>query len=787
MAYDDLKSLGYRESVTIAEIDLDINDPNIDFSNDPDSYNTPKTTIDGAAYNGTVKTYIFSNQQLEFGVDSFPLLKTISSSPAVLEIGEDVALSASAAVEFSTVESNDVFQLPPPYDDRRVDGGDFWGLMYARNYFQNREARLKRGYNPLSLDDANFQIEHYVIKSTNGLNKDGLTSINFIDRLFFATESKAKAPVTTDTIVNTLLSNSTTVLNFTGNNLGDKGRSRQIVNGDVGMISIGDEIISYTITAYSGTSGSMSLVRAQGGTTASNHDIGETLQGCFITEDSGVFGAENITDINRRLFNDFTEIGTGFIDDADWDAEKAGNLSSFNFTNIIAKPTEIRKILKETIQNSGSWMYFDTITNKIVIGASARFDLPVITFTEDLNILQNSMTVTPQYGLQVTRASIKYNKLNFIESNDNKNYRNVFIKKDDIQEGDAKSGKQSEAKEIVSNWFTGSTVDVVAANSIVQLKVERFSEIPNKFIFKVDSKDIGNIPNSNRVWYGSVIEVFTRQLLNPNGSQKSSLAQITSIKPLATEDTWQVTAISYNANIPTNVDLYIDSDKEDFLLTDLLTTTEAREYVVVINSGVRITSTSTSISAFNTGVFFAGATLKIINQGFIVGAGGIGRAGAEVIFGVEEINAITGLPGGDAFNLLVDTILDNLTGLIGGGGGGGGGGGADNDHPSTNGGGGGGGGAGDNNASGGSSAFADPGESGSFNFGGNGGGTNTGGIGGKGGNLGEDGDQGGPGTGAGAVTVGAIGGITGNSIVKNGNSLDILSGDNLDQIRGPIV
>ena len=64
MAYDDEKAKGYRESVTIGEIDLDINDPNIDFSGDPQSYNTPKTTDDVLAYDGSIQTYIFSNQQL---------------------------------------------------------------------------------------------------------------------------------------------------------------------------------------------------------------------------------------------------------------------------------------------------------------------------------------------------------------------------------------------------------------------------------------------------------------------------------------------------------------------------------------------------------------------------------------------------------------------------------------------------------------------------------------------------------------------------------------------------
>ena len=167
------------------------------------------------------------------------------------------------------------------------------------------------------------------------------------------------------------------------------------------------------------------------------------------------------------------------------------------------------------------------------------------------------------------------------------------------------------------------------------------------------------------------------------------------------------------------MDLYIDTNQVDFLLTDLLVTTEAREYIVVINPGVRITSSAVGNYAFDTGVLFAGATLKIINQGFIVGAGGAGGNGAIEL---TTTTSTAGLGGGDALNIQVDTTLDNLTGLVGGGGGGGGGAGADDDTPPDGNGGGGGGGAGDNAAAGGiGNGIANDGEVGSFNFPGAGG------------------------------------------------------------------
>jgi hypothetical protein len=775
MTYETTKALGNRDSVSIVEIDLDINNPAVDFSSDPDSYNTPSTTISpDAQINISTQTYIFSDQQLEYGVNHFAVLDSVSSTPATLKPGEDVALSASASANFNDITTNDAVELPSPYNDRRVSGS-LWGKLEARNYFQNREARVKRGYDPLLLNDNNFQIENYVVKSLGGLTNNGTQSVKLIDRLFFATEGKAKAPVATDVKLTTTMTTGTTSINFTGTSFGDKEKSRTIVAADVGMILIGGEIMSYTVASYSAGSGTLTVVRAQGGTVAEEHAINETIQGCFITEAAGVFGAENITDIARRLFNDFTDIGTGYINDTDWDTEKAGNLSNYDFTNIVTKPTDVRKLLKEMIQSSGAWMYFDIIDNEIVIGASARFDLPVATLTEDANILEDSMKVTPLDKSQVTRSTIRYNKLNYAESDDEKNFGNVFQKIDGIQEGDAKSGKQSEAKEIKSNWYTGSTTDIAVANSVVNLNVERNSEIPHKFTFNLDAKDVGILPNTERLWYGSVVEIYTRLLLNPDGTKKSNLAQVTSVKPLS-QDTFQVTALSYAANIPTNVDLYIDTDKVDYLLTSELTTTEAREYVVVINSGVIITASATSADAFDTGTLFAGATLKLINQGFIVGASGAGGAGSE---NDNTGPGIAGSNGGPALNIQVDTTLDNLTGLIGGGGGGGGGGGSD----LGNDGGGGGGGAGDvAGAGGGSFGGSYNGEAGSFNFPGAGGTGGGGGDGGTGGDLGASGDSGvtdGP-------SSGGAGGTAGKAIDKNGNTLTILSGNNAAQIKGVV-
>jgi hypothetical protein len=84
--------------------------------------------------------------------------------------------------------------------------------------------------------------------------------------------------------------------------------------------------------------------------------------------------------------------------------------------------------------------------------------------------------------------------------------------------------------------------------------------------------------------------------------------------------------------------------------------TKAREYVFINKAVLR----GEAAAALRTGVFPAGSTLSVINQGYIKGAGGAGGAVGE------------GQPGSHGLLLEFPTTLDNSAGYIQGGGGGGG-------------------------------------------------------------------------------------------------------------------
>ena len=194
--------------------------------------------------------------------------------------------------------------------------------------------------------------------------------------------------------------------------------------------------------------------------------------------------------------------------------------------------------------------------------------------------------------------------------------------------------------------------------------------------------------------------------------------------------------------------------------------TDPLNATVTINPGVYVGSSTTAGYGFDTGAPFpAGTTLALVNNGFIVGAGGNGGDCAQ---------AIDGSPGGPALRAQAAITITN-NGTIGGGGGGGGG-----SRTFVSGRGyfyyGGGGGRGYlGGAGGGGSSQAASGDAGSKTAAGRGGGGGSG----AGGDLGGAGSAGqyGPG-----IVPGDAGGAAGAAVVGNANITWTVTGTRLGSI-----
>lgn len=784
MSFNTIKRTSGRKECVIFEIDLDINDPtfNAEFAADPASYGTPKTTNDVRAWkDNTVRTYRYSNQRIS-NLDCFPGLIDASSGAPKANPGINIGDRATANIRLTDFESNDAFELQPPYDDRRVTGSH-WAKLFARNYVKNRPARIRRGYltdDGLYLAD-NFQAEHYIVDKHQGPKLGGEVDFNLVDVLALTNGINAKAPETSNATLNVGIDTIDTAITV---NLESGLSATQIeakfgANGATGFIAIGDEYLGYTVTSATGAAPvTMNVTRGQYGTLGAAHEINATVQKAI------AYDLVNVMVIIEDLIRSHTDIDQTYIPAADWAALAAGDLSLFTLKNIIAKETEVKKMLNELIQIAGLTMYVDVVKREITVTATPNFDDPVIVLDSVEHFEHGTFNVENDFSRLVTRQLVTWAPKDYSKTEES-NYTKTFRVAALLEELPSRLGTKNEGKTVVSKWMPNTVNGNQIATGIAQRNVARFSQVPQKVIFEIDSRYIGDLENSKRMWVGSVFQVITPEKVFCNGAFGSKVltCQCTSVVAARKADKWKVEGISYQANIPPNADYYISSGEYlDYVLADNFGFTEAREYIVVINSGAVFGSTIDGQAAFRQGVFPVGATLKIIIQGQIVGKGGAGGAGSETTYDTETASCVSTIPpkagdGSPAAEFTTAVVIDNSFGLIAGGGGGSQGTFGSCDGAIAIGGNGGGGGQGFSGGAGGAAGVGvagvngNTGSSGNINY--------PGQLYRPGGELGQDGFA--------ETAYPDRKGLAGAAIITNGNTVTITAGNNAEQIKGAIV
>jgi hypothetical protein len=786
MSFDTLKAQSQRELCVIFELDLDINDPSLDaeFALNPSSYGTPKTTNDIRAYKqGEFRTYRYSNQRI-VNLDCFPYLTDAKSNAPKANPSIDIGFRASANITLKDFISSDAFELTGLYADRRVSGAH-WAKLFARNFIKNRPARIKRGYLVNGVyDAANFNVEHYIVDEYQNPTLSGNVTFSLVDVLALTNGINAKAPETSNATLNAALTTASTNATIT---LESGLTAAEITakfgaNGATGTLAIDSEYIGYTVTSATGIAPVVVSLTTRGsfGTVVADHAINTTVQKCLAWP-----SLTNIIDIIDEILRDYTDIDESYIPSAEWAALKAGDLSGFMLKNCIAKETEVKKLLNELIQIAGLTMYVDVVERKIKITATPNFDQPVITFNQVEHLELGTLQVKNKFDKLITRQLVSWAPLNY-SSTDQQNYAKTFRVAAILEEDKSRLGTKNAGNDVVSRWLPNTPDGNQIATGIAQRNVARYSQVPVEVSFEVDSKYIGTI-TGGRLWLGSVFDIETVNNVYCNGAFQPEVltCQCTSVVATSRADKWRVTGISYKANVPPNADYYIPAGEYfNYILADNFDFIESREYIVVISQGAVFGSTSTAWAAFRQGTFAAGATLKIINQAQIVGAGGVGGDGgsAATELGVcAAANGLLGAVGGPAASFTTNTVIDNTYGLIGGGGGGGKGGNAFCDGTTPVAGGGGGGGQGSAGGVGGAGGISDPGADASNGANGS---INYPGAGGAG--AGFSGNAGFTGGGLGnlASSIVAAGGA---AILKNGNTVTITGGNNSEQVRGAII
>ena len=649
-------------------------------------FNTFGTCQDTTNFNKEVRTlrFIDTLQRPYQFLDSYPAILSVRYAPTVLKPGGNLSIRGQVTVtlqDFSTTDNEiDDYVRERSYDPE--DQGTFFGKLKARSqYYIGRPMRVLEGY----LDDASlsdFRTREYIIDDISGPTANGQVIIKGKDILSLAADVRAKCPTaSTGTVAVLVTAGAGSVTVSTGD-----GAQYDPTTVDK-HIRINDEIMRVDSRATD----VLTVTRAQGGTDAAEHAVGDGIQACKTYEDTPVI------DVIQELLEDFANIPSSFIPYTDWEAEEAESLSGYDMETIITEPTGVLSLLKEIAEITLIDLWYDDVDQEIKLKLQTPFTEVTETVNDNEHILKGSLKVRDLNNQRLTRVLVYYGIRNYAEKlkdAENFNFINFEIEAD--KEGVNKYNDER-IKVIYSRWFDSTNTTQVELTSTRLLT--RFGITPKQIAFNLDAKDV------ERLTTGDVFDLTSRIEQDANGSDATNRYQVTETKAIKPSSQYAYKAEAFFQD-PQPDSLTINQDETDYdIFVELGGPPGPVDVTLTINSTFTVSATNGSPSITTEGMH-PDSTLYIINNGDIKGYGGNAGKGGGVVgwyeyepglgcIGFENgFDGENGEEGGDAIDTTLDITIDNTNGNIWAGAGGGAGGGADSSYNDYGGGGGGGGGIG---------------------------------------------------------------------------------------------
>jgi len=607
------------------------------------------------------REFLFIDSQSFDGQIYYNGLKSINHTPVKVKPGEAMAKNASVSVSIADNTDDDVYAVP--YPNQRVSISTLFRKLLARHpYMQNRRLVTYTGFESGGNFSKSDCIEReYVIDDLSYQNES--VTIRAIDPLMLAEESKAKMPRVSSGKLSVAIDSSSTQIQMKDFIVGEYGSDTDSIT-----VRVDNELIDCTVNSSS--TGLLDIVaRAVGGSEQKDHEINASVQLSIVLVDWNPI--ETIID----WLTTYTNIDARFFDDYTTQESEVVNGTGPVY---ISKPDSVQKYINNVIRCWGEnniALYFSEIDKKIKIKLNTDLQQQPLTLNFDTDIKQDSISIEPDYKGQITRSTIGFAPFDAAKKVDDDNSSIVFQSINALTELTGTLEPQ-ENKDFFTQFLTNSDNDVQIAVSGTARDANLNVKVPEIYKFEIDYSSYGQI-SSGKVEEAEIINVITDKVVNADGTPKSSNVQILSLQDNPKKSTYTVLAKTYQDIINENdFDFVIDENKENYVLSDEFSPTEQREHTVFIKSGVTIGSTSVSNFAFDTGAQNEGVTLKIINRGSILGAGGDGSDATFIFLIVGDNNdqvlepGTDGGNGGSAFNARVDTIIDTSQGVIYAGGGG---------------------------------------------------------------------------------------------------------------------
>lgn len=657
MAYDNRRRDFSREHIYIVEIDgkycantFSVSPCTATAPTGQECYNTLVTCQDLPNYIEEGLTYRFCEpvSPHPIGLNGvLPIVSSVSMTPAEINPGGGLGVRSSLSITFDDPPYHDIGI--DKYVDTRdyiaTDQGSYWTKWRARNpYYQGQIVRVISAYLENNEYKAeNGQIRYYILESVDVSN--GRCTIRAKDPLKALADDRIKIPAASTGVLAADITNSQTSFDVSPVGAGAQYSGFTYVRVDSEVMEVTDV-----------TGDTLTVVRGQYNTQAEEHDADATVQVCKWY--NGIPLDEILVDIVQTAFPP-TPPATyhPFVDINQWQSE-VDNFLPGNYTALITEPTGASKLLSELGESIPHSLYWDERFSKIYIKAIRGPDSTGTTVTEDGDII-GDLRVKDMQDMRKSTIYVYFGQIDPTEKLDEtRNYRQLYVR-EDTDSVDRYGSRR--VKEIFSRWILN--INKAAAIRSATRWGRRFADAPRQFEFPLAPKDSG-------LWAGDPCFISHRQVVAPSGAIDPAAAQITSVREVG--DTFRYVALEhlYGQQLPDDEEPGVNDVvlSGELFNIDLLSiyeatvgtpdgTTQAR---FIVESNATIGSQAFDNPSVATGTWPSGATVTLINNGVIAGAGGKGGEGS-----VSDHT-----DGGDAISLDYAISLDNQ-GLIGGGGGGG--------------------------------------------------------------------------------------------------------------------
>jgi len=592
-----------------------------------------------------------------------PNIASIAYTPPVLELGKSIGVRASLTVTFNDHRSPDTDAAGDQYlSDRSYDPyetGTYWGKFRARYpYLQGVELRWIQGTDEQQIADMETRV--FTIENSTGPNSGGVYSITAKDILKITDGNRSQAPVAIDVEVPSGGITDT----YTGNLFVGTGKQLLLPGGYA--VFGGKEIVEYEDLGADPTNSNITiLARGQLNTEASAHDEGDSIQQVLSYE------GETPAYILNDLLVNYAGIDSAFVPINDWNLESSDYIGR-TYTAHIGQPESVVTLINEVLEQSASTMWWD---NQAQLIRWQVLKQPVVdSFVYSDNVVsRGTFNIADNYKARISRCWVFFGQLNpLLQLTEEQNYTTI-VQREETQAEPFFDNKPA-IKKIFSRWIASAGRDT--AERLGDLILQRFNLPPRKVGFKIQRDSGINIPELGGSY--NVENTFTQ---TETGELQQLPIQITSIVPGPTDYRVVAEEITYTQIItadPDTVPISIDTNQNNVnirtLYDQIAPEPDADTVVnVSISTGVVVGSSDTGIPALVSGDWPAGATVNIVNNGYIVGRGGNGGNGGSSTWNSITEQATDGTDGGDAIELTYDVSIDNTNGIIGSGGGGGGG------------------------------------------------------------------------------------------------------------------